>query len=58
VLRPHTTDLQIATVGRFDHTTGIPLSHICHRASLIGVNRAAIQLDPTDTAIHCLDDTQ
>ena len=31
---------------------------IGHRVSLIGADRAAIELDPADAAVQCLDDTQ
>ncbi len=34
MLWPDTTDLQVATVGRLDHATGIALSHIGHRTRL------------------------
>ena len=58
MLWPDTTYLQVATVGRLDHATGIALSHIGHRAGLSGGDRATVQFDPTDATIHCLDDTQ
>jgi len=58
MLWPDTTDLQVATVGRLDHATGIAMSHIGHRTRLQGRYRATVQLDPADPAIHRLDDTQ
>ena len=58
MLRANPSNLQVAPVSRLDHTTGIALANIGHRTRLCSRYRTTVQLDPTDTAIHRLDNAQ
>jgi hypothetical protein len=50
-------NLQVGAVGRLDHAAGKPFGRFRNRFGLIGTDRTAIQLDPTDTTIQRLNNT-
>ncbi|MNZ88810.1 hypothetical protein D3C78_1077100 [compost metagenome] len=50
--------LQVGTIGRLDHPAGETLGSIGDRHGLGGADRPTIQLDPADTAVQRLHDTQ
>ena len=54
----YAANLQVAAVGQLQHTAGAALGRLCDGACLLAAEYAAGQLDPADTAIQRLNDTQ
>jgi hypothetical protein len=52
------TNLQVAAVGRLDHTTGISLGGIGHCDSLLCADGTTAEFDSANAAVQRLDDTQ
>jgi len=52
------TNLQVAAVGRLDHTTGISLGCIGHGDSLLCADGTTAEFDSANAAVQRLDDTQ